>query len=751
MASLARGAAEALESDDFLHARMITGTLRIGLLLLSMACVVGRMAAAAERELKTDSTEKTDAILVLDESGSMLVTDPKRLRDQGAKLFGRFLKGDDRLGIIGFSKDAHVIRPLSAFSGAEEAQFEGDVARVGQSGMYTNILAGIRAAKVLLESNRREGANQIIVVLSDGKMEPEPTEGTAQALTTDLLTMYLPDLKLKGVKVYALSFSPEADRELLDKIANSTDGLSWFTPDADKIHQSFADLFLAVKRPQVLPLTSKGFRVDANVQEATFYISRDAQMAGDLEIADPAGNKISSATKPSNVRWFKGEKFDVVTVLNPTMGDWQVVGLPPEEGFATILTNLKLVTDWPASVTAGTPALLQARLYESEKPVAIPQVAGVTRYGFQMIPTDIVSAPVIKEFLFDDGTHGDKIADDGIFSSHVTLENPGEYRLRVIAQGPTFQRSQQMPFRVKPPLVALSVETREESSVASGPEKKEAGGEGKKDTEAKMRDFFIVTLSDEAAQLRQLDIKLIVIDDKRRKYRLPLIKSSENAKGVIYESSTASLPHEGVYQAQASISGESRAKRSVRAQSKPFEYNFSLSKNEELNPGDVLVIETPKEKVPEFPLVGLIIGLLINGIFGWKRIGDLKAELKKLAVAVPKFEPPTTAVQVLASLQKRALAAEIELDDPLFTDPAIAPLAAEELEAIRKSAAEVAASMPAAEAAVPGAPAAEGETAAVDGESTDQPPTEEGSAPAETEAAVAEEAPAQEGEGGEAQ
>jgi uncharacterized protein (TIGR03503 family) len=195
-----------------------------------------------------------------------------------------------------------------------------------------------------------------------------------------------------------------------------------------------------------VPLTSKGFRIDPDIQEATFYINREN--VPEINIESPSGKKINNQQSDDSVKWFKGQKFDVITILKPEVGSWQVVGLPPNDSFATVLTNLKLVTDFPAKFNSADVVYLQAQLFESEKPIILPNMTGGIKYGFQITPTDKVSEPIIRDFLADDGTNGDKRAQDGIFTAKVVIEDEGEYRLRVVAQGPTFERNQQLLFKI---------------------------------------------------------------------------------------------------------------------------------------------------------------------------------------------------------------------------------------------------------------------------------------------------------------
>ena len=499
---------------------------------------------AENRELKTDAPETVDAVLVLDASGSMLLNDPLRLRYEGARLFLQFLKPGDRLGIVNFAETAAIARPLSAYDGSQSESVAALLAQIQATGEYTDIYSGLRVATEMLHADAHASAKPLIVLLSDGRMDPPSANGSAEQLTDKLMNELLPDLKAQGMRVYTLAFSEEADKALLSQIAASTDGVQWFTPTADKVHESFADLFLAVKKPQVLPLSAKGFVIDGDVQEATFYVNRDGD--ADVYLKAPSGAEIRSTTQNSAIKWFRGQKFDVVTIIKPEIGSWQIFGISPNEGFATILTNLKLVSDWPPHIEAGSDVLLQARLYEDKKPISLPEMTGASRFAFQITPTDKVAEPIIREFLVDDGTKGDKIAGDGIFSFQVKLDDPGEYRLRILAKAPTFERQQQIPFRVKPPIITIAIESGHEEAAhessghdSHGAEEQKAGeGEGGEQShhddeaahdeskhmpkegpeEGDEKSRIVIRLSDEVLALRNIQVKLTAVDANRERY-----------------------------------------------------------------------------------------------------------------------------------------------------------------------------------------------------------------------------------------
>lgn len=638
----------------------------IFLVLLWGAAIAADVVAQESSKPLLPQSEKVDAVLVLDGSGSMRVTDPLKLRDEGAKLFVQFLKDGDRLAIVGFSDKAEVVRPLSAYAAAQAGQFAQDLDRVGNSGQFTDIFSGMQVAADLLKNNQREGATPVIILMSDGKMDPNPAIGTATQLAERLKTELLPDLKSKGIKVHTLYFSEEADQSFLKEVALATDGVNFFTPTADTIHQSFADLFLVVKKPQVLPLTSKGFRIDADVQEATFYINRDG--GNEIALQTPSGKRVTAHDTDAGIRWFSGQKFEVITISSPEIGDWVVYGVEKSEGFATVLTNMKLIADWPASVYADSDALVQARLFEGEKPIVLPEMTSTVRFAIRITPTDKVAEPIVQELLVDDGSVGDRVAADGMFSRAIDIKEPGEYRLVVLAKAPTFERTQQIPFRVRPRLVNIRVIKASEAGIVFTGDPHGAPGEHAAAADED-QEVIEIELSEEARALKRTSLKLLAIDKDRSRIELPVqeIAASSGENRLI--ASVGDLGESGSYDLQATLLAEGKRKNAIREVSPVLAYSYERKGHKEI----AKVVVVPKEKTPESPAAWphFLIVTLGNLALAGGALTVIKKLLVQGTVKMPELPPLGDLAQVVAALEERSLKSELNLDDPIFVDEAL--------------------------------------------------------------------------------
>lgn len=655
------------------------------LLALIFSVTLVTLAYAAQRELKVES-EKVDVVLVMDASGSMKVTDPLGLRYEGAELFTQFLKPGDRFALVEFAEKAKVLRPLTDYEPAKEKEVKALIRTVSDTGEYTDLLSGIKEAASLLASGG-DDARKLIILLSDGKMEPSPESGSSASHTATLLDEVAPELKTKGITVHSLAFSEQADKDLLAQIALGTDGVHWFTPTSDKVHQSFADLFLVVKKPQVLPLTKKGFNVDEEIEEATFYINRDGE--GELLVISPSGQQYTFSNRPEEIKWFKGEKFEVVTVKSPEPGLWNVGGPITADGFATVLTDLKLVSEWPPSLYAGDQQLVQARLYDSEKPVILPEMGGVVKYAFQITPTDKVAEPVAREFLNDDGENGDLYANDGIYSAHANLTDAGEYRLRVVARGPTFEREQNIPFRVRPQLITLSItetdqKLSEDEDHGDGhgekkhaehgghDEKKDDHGDGEEHASQKV---VQVQLAPDLSAFKKVELELFAVTEKKVRLLLPVFAAQKDKSK--YYSPVSALPQPGTYLLKATVTGTQKKGGTQKVSSHTLEYKHSTDSHHD-SEEKVVVVSTKKPKEAPPPAWPWMIGvLLVHAVLAKFSLKILSKAQSGISLNLPDLTPSEVLLKEMESFRRSLENGDVDLSDARFSQP-LAPLPEEQ-------------------------------------------------------------------------
>ena len=410
----------------------------------------------AQFEADAEQAGKVDAVIVLDASRSMQRTDPNRLRDQSAKLFLRFLGTGDRAAILSFDKEVKTIVPLGDVTPASLPNLDKAIEGLENEGGFTDLEAAIEQAMQILVAQGRSDAAKTVILLSDGQMDPHPSKGTPAEAIQRVKVTDLPQYHDKNIHLYTLAFSTESDKKLLAEFAQLGGGQSWYAVDATTIHKKFSELFLTLKRPQVVPLEGAGFEIDSSVQEATFYITRK-ETDGPITVVDPRGTEISVDHIPPGVKWFSGELFEVVTLTKPFPGRWSVKGVETAEGFATLLSDIKLQVRWPqAMFKPGDSVAVYARLTNGGEELAKSGLEEITFYTYKIVNSENGST-YLTGAMNDKGDNGDVKLLDSIYSTTIKLDKEGEYQAFFAVTSPTFTRQQRVSFSVTGALIELRV------------------------------------------------------------------------------------------------------------------------------------------------------------------------------------------------------------------------------------------------------------------------------------------------------
>ncbi len=276
-----------------------------------------------------------------------------------------------------------------------------------------------------------------------------------------------------------------------------------------------------------------------------------------------------------------------------------------------------------------------------------------------------------KDFLNDEGRDGDKVARDGIFSRYCPIGEPGEYKLSIVAKGPTFERTQQVPFRVRPPLLTFSIlpggkhehSHNEESHQGAPSDHQDDQDDSKKAIQGDQKYIFRVDLSKEAVSFRDLDISVEALSRDRRKTVVHLKRHSSD-EGAYYEGTAASLTAAGVYTLKATLKGISKKGQEVEAESAPtrFELTGVMSKPDPTATPVVEEVHHETKEAETFPILplALISGssllAMIVGVF-------LTKKSKARSLASNQYNPPKQMLDAIASLEQKLVSPDIKVGE----------------------------------------------------------------------------------------
>jgi hypothetical protein len=386
-----------------------------------------------------------DAVLLMDSSGSMAKNDPHQLRVPAAKLFMSLLGQNDRIGLISFSDNGYPVLHLTAPGSDNNARILASADKVSSKGVYTNLYAALEKGVNMLDKEGKAGQEQMLVLMSDGKMDVGDTDEDWK-LTQKLQGELLKTIQDRHIKVYTIAFTEASDMDLLKDVAQRSDALFKLAKNATDLHGVFSDIFETAKSPDMLPIAGGEFAVDASIQEVTIVASKERE---DIRIflQSPDERKLSSEDAGDKLKWFQSEHFDMITLQNPQPGKWKLL-FSAGKNRAYIVTNMALNHNpQQPHLNVGEDMVLESWLEQDGKLLDKEAVLTNTRFRMNIEAPDGANAGFD---LYDTGQFGDKKAADGLYSNILSYENPGSYRIDIIAEGETFKRQKTVHFEVAP-------------------------------------------------------------------------------------------------------------------------------------------------------------------------------------------------------------------------------------------------------------------------------------------------------------
>ncbi len=166
---------------------------------------------------------KKDVVLVLDNSGSMKKNDPQFLTSQAVTQFITGLDEGTRVAIAIFDQDVQLAVPLTEISLATRETILGSLEQINYKGLFTDSPAGIERAIYELKINGREEAQKLIIFMTDGIVDTGDANRDlekAKWLKEDLAA----DAADSEIKIFGIAFTDDADFELIQSLAQNTDG-----------------------------------------------------------------------------------------------------------------------------------------------------------------------------------------------------------------------------------------------------------------------------------------------------------------------------------------------------------------------------------------------------------------------------------------------------------------------------------------------------------------------------------------------
>ncbi|WNS41335.1 VWA domain-containing protein [Paenibacillus sp. MMS20-IR301] len=173
-----------------------------------------------------------NVVMVIDNSGSMLESDPNNSRYEAARSLVQQLDEDNKVAVVTFDHDASVVQPLIPLSkAANREQVSSVISSLQTTEGGTNISGALTEAMTVIST---DGANRgaMVILLSDGISEFN---------TATELTEYVD----RGIAVntIGLALDDPSGSSLLQDIAGRTGGQYYDVADAGRLGEVFQQIY----------------------------------------------------------------------------------------------------------------------------------------------------------------------------------------------------------------------------------------------------------------------------------------------------------------------------------------------------------------------------------------------------------------------------------------------------------------------------------------------------------------------------
>ncbi len=178
---------------------------------------------------------RADIVLVIDRSRSMQNSGKLEAAKQAAKTFSATVNlQTDRIAVVAFHGQSEVVVEFSQDLSAIQAAIDG----IGIESA-TDISLALRTAQDLLQTDGRDGALPVIVLITDGapnRPPPDPHQAARDAAAA---------AKLAGTQIFTVGLGPDADATLLRQLA-SADTNYYYSPTPAELEEIYRTIAILV-------------------------------------------------------------------------------------------------------------------------------------------------------------------------------------------------------------------------------------------------------------------------------------------------------------------------------------------------------------------------------------------------------------------------------------------------------------------------------------------------------------------------
>ncbi|MCB2312222.1 VWA domain-containing protein [Clostridium tagluense] len=402
-------------------------------LTLQISCTLSVLAKPSA------GVSNLDVIFVLDVSGSMKTSDPEEIRTEAIKMFLDMCgTSGNKVGLVAYSDNIIRLHNLAEMNSADDKD---SVKRMTTSipfGQKTDTGMGIKEAVKLMESGHEDTHKPIIILLSDGKNDPQRSMSESLKDLNDATNT----AKSKEYPIYTigLNYDGTVDKAQLQSISSKTKGKTYITNKAEELTQILTDIYADNSKINIQSggsiIANGGFQEvklnipNDNVLEANVSMLSDKPVS--VKLVNPKGVEISIPSK--DIIFTSSSKYSMLKIVKPVQGDWiiKVKGVSGDKINISYIFNYDIELEAkfnPVAPKIGQVMNIEAYFLGNGKVIDDNELYKDMKA--KIIVKNLKNGD-IKEFQLQNGNH--------LFSGKYTLQDNEKYEVKIRVDGKSFYR-----------------------------------------------------------------------------------------------------------------------------------------------------------------------------------------------------------------------------------------------------------------------------------------------------------------------
>lgn len=389
-----------------------------------LLCVLLFNAGDAFCEPTSKATGGDEIQVLIDVSGSMKQNDPDNLRVEASRLLVNLLPDGNKAGFWLFAEKTAPLIASDAVDATWKQAAVKATANIHSRGLFTHIED---ALQTVLGSGFTGNGKKHLILLTDGFVDISKDIMQSADSRERILSEWIPKLQQQNIQVQTVALSAQADKELLEKLAFETGGWAETAESAEQLQRVFLKMAQKAAPKDTVPLLGNRFRVDSGIHEFSVLVFKKPHAAA-TQLISPDGKKLSKQSMVANVSWLEGQAYDLITVKQPLIGEWQLVAEVDPDNQVMIVTDLKLqLSEIPNFLGENESVQLKAHFTDKDKLIDRADFLGM----LSLEVTQDQEAPV--KMAASAGA-------PGFYQLDVAHLGLGKHLLKIVADGKTFKR-----------------------------------------------------------------------------------------------------------------------------------------------------------------------------------------------------------------------------------------------------------------------------------------------------------------------